>query len=178
MKRVIVFLIVLSMATMANAALQLTISGPTSLAINAVSTYTVGYTMTGLANDNLVAADVDIVCTIGTIGGGVILTTNRDTLLDWTAPDELNGNYEVSIVNDIRGTDLGSPLFSFQYTAPAIVGGGYISLLENSFYDTDWNQITGADLILPSIRQVLIGIPEPITFGLLGLGGLFLRRRK
>jgi hypothetical protein len=162
------------MATLANAALQLTISGPSCFATGAVQTYTVGYTMTGLANNNLVAADVDIVCTIGTIGGGVILATNRDKDLDFVGIDSLTGNYEVGILNDIHDTDLGSPLFSFQYTAPMACGVQTISLIENCFYDTDWNQITGSDLILPSIRVS----PEPMTLGLLGIGGLFLRCRK
>ncbi|MGD0551737.1 MAG: PEP-CTERM sorting domain-containing protein [Sedimentisphaerales bacterium] len=174
MKKLIVVLIVLSLASAANAQLTLTISGPTSIATNAVGTYTIGYSISYLSNRTLIASDVDIICDLGTIGGGVILTTNRDTEYDWTATNPISGNYEVTIVNDIRATDLGSPLFSFQLTAPGTTGVATISLIENVFCNDNWDVIT--DAVLPT--EVVTITPEPVTIGLLGLGVLFLRRRK
>ncbi|MGD0553111.1 MAG: PEP-CTERM sorting domain-containing protein [Sedimentisphaerales bacterium] len=175
MKKLIVVLIVLSMASAANAmgVLVLTISGPDSLVTGATGTYTVGY-----SGAQILAADVDIVVDYGTIGGGVILTTNNDRALDWLGINCVSGNYEVSIVNDISMTDLGSPLFSFQFTAPSAIppsGYAHISLIENAFFDLNWNQITGPDLFL---NGKTVTIPEPMTMGLLGLGTLFLRHRK
>lgn len=181
MKKLIVVLMVLSMATMANAALVLSISGPSSLLEGQVGTYTVSYSWNGMpstGSETLVSADTDIVSDLGSIGRGVILTTNRDTNLDIVGMDSLTGNYEVLLINDVANTDFGFPyqLFSFTLTAPAANGTAHIRLLENSYYDENWNQITSSDLILNG-KTVTI-IPEPITVTLLGLGGLFLRRRK
>ncbi|MGA2071701.1 MAG: PEP-CTERM sorting domain-containing protein, partial [Sedimentisphaerales bacterium] len=94
---------------------------------------------------------------------------------DWTATNPISGNYEVTIVNDIRATDLGSPLFSFQLTAPNAVGVAHISLIENAFFNDNWEAISPDSM--PTMT-VTISVPEPMTLGLLGLGGLFLRRRK
>ena len=170
MKRIIVVLMILSMATTVNAALTLTISWPSHLEPGESMTFTVGYS--GAA---ILAADVDIVCTVGAgvISNGVILTTNRDTALDIVGINPVSGNYEMAIMNDILGTDLGSPLFSFQWTAPSNYGAMTISLIENSFIGLDWELITGA--VMPTLNVTTI--PEPMTMGLLGLGGLFLRRR-
>jgi len=161
---------VLSVATLANAALTLTISGPTALGYNQVSTYTVSYS--GAA---ILGADVDIVVDYGTIGSGVILTTNRDAPLDFAGINPASGNYEVAIINDVAATDLGSPLFSFQVTSPMIYGVQTISLIENSFFDLEWNFI---DISTSMPSKTIVLIPEPVTIGLLGLGGLFLRRRR
>jgi hypothetical protein len=173
MKKLIVVLIVLSMASAANAMgglpLTLAISGPDSLVTGATGTYTVSY-----AGATILLSDVDIVTDLGTIGGGVILTTNRDTALDWTAENSITGNYEVSICNDVLQTDLGYLLFSFQLTAPGTTGVATISLIGNAFYDLDWNVLTNA--VLPTMEVTIT--PEPITIGLLGLGALFLRHRK
>ncbi len=160
---------ILSMATVANAALQLTISGPEWILPGSSATYTVSY-----SGATLVGVDVDIVVDCGTIGGGVIITTNRDSALDFIGPNPVGGNYEIAIINDVADTDLGSPLFSFQVTSSVIYGVQTISLIENSFIDLNWDQILGTTM--PSRTIVLV--PEPVTMGLLGLGGLFLLRRK
>jgi len=169
MKRLVVVLMVLSMATLANAALQLTISGPQWILPGGSATYTVGYT-----GGTILGSDVDIVVDYGTIGGGVILTDKRDHALDFVGPNPVGGNYEVAIINDVAATDLGSPLFSFQVTSPAIYCVQTITLIDNGQIDLQWNQVM--DAVMPSFSIVLV--PEPMTIGLLALGGLFLRRRK
>lgn len=176
MKKLLVLALVLSMATMANAGLVVSVSGPATLATNAVGTYTVSYTCSGLNNNNLVASDMDIVVDLGGIGGGVVVTTNVDTGLSYMGINSGTGNYESSLTNDVGDSDMGSPLFTFKLTAPASPGTAHVQLLENSFFDTDWNQITGGDLTLNG--ETVVVTPEPITVALLGLGGLFLRRRK
>ena len=162
---------VLSTVSLANAALTLTISGPSMFLPGAVGTYTVGYT-----GGTILGTDVDIVVDFGTIGGGVAITTNRDPALDYFGINSASPNYECAIINDIAGTDMGSPLFSFQFTAPAFLppgGVAHIQLLDNAQLDLNWNQVM--DAVMPSFR---VFAPEPMTLGLLGLGGLFLRRRK
>jgi len=174
MKKLLVLALVLSIATMANAALTLTISGPTSVVTNSVTTYTIGYSLGGF--NGLVSADMDIVSSVGSIGGGAAITTNRDTVIDIIGINSSTGNYEISLTNDNLGTDLTSPLATFQFTAPSVTGLASVQLLENSFFDLNWNAITGSDLSLPTLSVHVI--PEPMTLSILGLGGLFLRRRK
>jgi hypothetical protein len=179
MKKLLVLALVLSMATMANAALVLSIDGPTELATGAVGVYTVSY-----AGGTILGSYVDIISDIGAqpfnIGNGVIITTNRDSSIDVVGINSLSGNYEVGILNDVAATNLGSPLFSFEFTAPLTVPvGGYahISLLDNGQLDLTWTQVVSPDLgDMPSVAVHIT--PEPITMTLLGLGGLFLRRRK
>jgi hypothetical protein len=176
MKKLLIFMLVLGMASWANAALSVYISGPNTLSENEVGDYTVTYSGATIAS-----ADVDIVSDEGLqpygIGGGVILTTNRDSAYDIVGINSSSGNYEISMANGLTPpTDLGSPLFSFQYTAPSVApldGKVILSLIENSFFDLDWNLIEGT--VMPTLE---VTIPEPATIALLGLGGLLLRRRK
>jgi len=155
MKKFLVLVMVLGMASTVNAQLGLSISGPDSLVTNATGTYTVSY-----SGATMLAADVDIVVDFGSIGGGVILTTNRNSGLDFTGINIASSNYEVAIMNDVAATDLGSPLFSIVLTAPSVVPAGNkvtISLLENSFFDLSWNKITGT--VMPT-KQVIISLAK------------------
>ena len=173
MKKLMVVLMVLSMATIANATLTFTISGPTQLATGAVGVYTVGYSLS--PGWGILSTDHDITGTLGTIGGGVILTTNRDTALDFISISPVSGNYQIAICNDILGTNLGSPLFSFQFTAGSQTGTATLVMLDNgATYDLNWGPFT--DSVMGTLNVQIT--PEPMSLGLLGLGGLFLRRRK
>jgi len=187
MKKLLVLALVLSIATIANAQLTITMSGPSTLAQGAVGTYTVGYSISGawvtdaaLGDDlAIVGADTDIKSTLGTIGGGAFLTTNIDTAVVSfiKTSNPITSNYQVALMNDVADTDLGSPLFKFTLTAPMANGTATIKLLENAYIDTAFDQITGLDLA--AMPQMNVSItPEPMTIGLLSIGGLFLRRRK
>jgi hypothetical protein len=181
MKKLLVLALVLSMATLANAALTLTIDGPAVLDPGMVGTYTIGYT--GEASGPLGGYDLDIISDQGAqpfgIDGGVILTPTaaRDTGADIVGINTLSGNYEVSAESFTLATPvaMASPLFTINFTAGApntLVG---ISLINNGAFDTMANDIFG-EVDASFVKQVQI-TPEPMTLGLLALGGLFIRRK-
>jgi hypothetical protein len=180
MKKLLVLMLVLGMATMANAALTITISGPTELETGATGTYTIEYS--GITDFG--GFDFDAISDTGTLEGmwnissGAILAANYDTGAVLNGKNEASGNYELSAESFTLSTpvDMGSPLASFVFTAPstAPVGGiATLSLISNGLFDIGANEITG--ITMPTFA---VTIPEPMTIGLLGLGGLFLRRRK
>jgi len=173
MKKLLIFMLVLGMATMANASITLSISGPSELINGNTGSYTVSWT----GPNSLVSVDLDILTSDanGSIGNVVIVAAPRDTVLDYigaalTGPD---GN-ELMIVNDLNATPLSSNLFTFDVKAHKGTGSTTLSIVEWVFQDAAWNVITGNTLNTKTVTF----IPEPMTVALLGLGGLFLRRRK
>jgi len=172
MKKLLVLALVLSMATMASAALTVSISGPTQVLPLSVNTYTIGY-----SGDVLGGFDIDIITDVGAqpfgIGGGVITAVNRDTGADSVGINSATGNYEITAESFTMATpvDMGSPLATFTFAAPAS-GEVKISLIENAFLSIAAEQMFGAQL-----NGITVLVPEPMTMTLLGLGGLFLRRR-
>jgi len=174
MKKLLILVMVLAMASFANATL-VSISGPSTLDKDTTATYTVSYSGTPAVG----SADIDAVAdlaTKGTLSGGAIVATNRDTTTDWIAlPVGTNQNgYEFSAANATSGIALGTDLFTFVLTAVGNVGQVItLSMSENSFYDAVFVALPGVTL---SGMDVTI-TPEPMTIALLGLGGLLLRRR-
>jgi hypothetical protein len=174
MKKLLVLLMVLGLVSAANAALTVSISGPNSLETDETGTYTIDF-----SGADIISADVDVISDSGSqpygIGGGVVIATGRNTGLDWADLNTSTGNYELTAGQD-NGETIGGPLFTFEFTAPsAIPSGGTVtlSMIELSFFDADFEMVT------PSLGTMEVTItPEPMTIALLGLGGLFLRRRK
>ena len=169
-KKIGVMILVLTMAAAAKAELLFTLSGPSSLNFGQTGTYIIGYS--GL---EISGADIDIVVDKGELGGGVILVPHDSPPDIWIPPLSGPGNFEMWAINDSPPRDLGSPLFSFDFTAPSSGTIGEIatiSLLENSFLDLNFDNVEGA--IMPYMQITLT--PEPTTLVLLGLGGLLLRR--
>jgi hypothetical protein len=77
-------------------------------------------------------------------------------------------------VNQLAGSPkipAGTSLFSFDYLVPSVIGGW--SIYGGLSGSTSSNADTVA--LAPLTMNV---VPEPMTVALLGLGGLFLRRRK
>ena len=174
MKKLLILVMVLAMASFANATL-VSISGPSTLDKDTTATYTVSYSGTPAVG----SADIDAVAdlaTKGTLSGAALVATARDTGFDWIgAPMGSNSNgYELSVFQLTTGTALGSPLFTFVLTAVGNVGQVItLSMSENSFYEAVFVALPGVTL---SGMDVTI-TPEPMTIALLGLGGLLLRRR-
>jgi hypothetical protein len=144
-KKIIVTAIftLLSISAAANAELVLTISGPSSIAVGGTATYSVSYSGASLA-----VMDVDIVVDDvlkGTISNVVV----PGGPIPFSTVTPITGGFEVSIVNDSGGT-LPSGLFTFDLTATGTAGQViHVSMLENSFFDLNWNQITGT--VMPSL---------------------------
>jgi len=176
MKKLLILVMVLAMASLANATI-VSITGPSTIALGGTAAYTVSQSGTPAIG----SADIDAVAdlaTKGTLSAGAIVATGRDTTTDYIgAPFGTNSNgYEFSAANLTSGVALGTNLFTFTLTATGTLGQIIaLSMVENSFYDATFVQIPTGSVGLQGMNVTIT--PEPMTIALLGLGGLFLRRR-
>jgi hypothetical protein len=189
MKKLLVLALVLSLATMANAALTLQIN-VTGGVENPDGSYTLmpsdhltiaistpgGVLTDADQGDYLMLSDVGL----GAISGGVIENSATwwvNTLFDGAVaagapvPAGMDGVWgSVGIFTGFT-IPAGSVLFTLIDFHCEGEGDTVISI-----YTNDWNNIPGPEQLLDTV--VIHQIPEPMTMALLGLGGLFLRRRK
>jgi len=181
MKKLLVLVLVLGMASLANATtVTLSISGPTSLGLGETGTYTIS--KSGM---DALGVDVDIIADYGTqpydIDNGAYLPSNADPAVSGVGINGASGNYEIWVMDDIDGLDLGTDIGTFDWTAPSVAPGGdnivTLSLINNSVINLSWEVvgIDNADVV--ATEGIEVTVPEPITLALLGLGGLFIRRR-
>jgi len=184
MKKLLVLALVLSMATMASAALQISIGGvnPTAeVTLMPSETLSLGiYTDAALASTY-----TDYFVLTATIGTGSI---------DFLTGAPVVADDGMSVEHTMDAVTFASPMLDGMnqngvagglafFVLPGLAAGAQIFdgmvfhcdgpvACTITLYTTDFSTLTMVDQIV--VQQ----IPEPITMGLLGLGGLFLRRRK
>jgi hypothetical protein len=186
MKKFLVLMMVLGMATMANASLQISVGGDTDPVLSE-------YTLTG-PSDELIL-DIWATNTVVYGGGddwaGFELICNPMQAVISGGVSLWPGEPGVTIGNGINYAGLpafvpledgvsGTIVIMGAGVGPGKVFDGILLHCEGGMGDvviTLWGStdyITGTLLDTVIIHQ----IPEPMTMALLGLGGLFLRRRK
>jgi hypothetical protein len=175
MRKLLVLMLVLGLASWASAS-PVSISGPTSLTIGQTGTYTISLSGT----PRVICFDMDIHLNneLCPSSNWTIIATNIDTGYNYIGdPLHTPPNYgkEITAMQSSGNTPVGDDWITFQITnVDQTSNWTNITLEEVSFWDTNWLQIT--DMVLNSLA--VHNIPEPMTLVLLGLGGLFLRRRK
>ena len=173
MKKILVLMLVLGMASMATAAL--TITGPSSVvaggtvtmyvtadAASAVSGETawvwIDYAIYPASTGDALSNITKLAAMGGTLSAILDTTTYAPDAFKFVgANDPPNPPEELLVGNWV----------SFDLTAVTTTQGNSIIL---NLMDANFNIIAGG--------KTVAVIPEPMTIGLLGLGGLFLRRRK
>jgi hypothetical protein len=172
MKKLVVLMLVLGIVTMANAGLVW------STADNGDGTFNVSLTPTAdteIAALYINALDAEVSSITSMLGTGL---NNLETV---------SGGKTYGIHRSIGGVEdplaaSGDNLLSYVYTGSA---GDTINVLNS---DTGHPSLADSYLTLGNDTQVTFDsfddassvtmVPEPLTLGLLGLGGLFIRRRK
>ena len=178
MKKFLVLALVLSMATMASAGIvfqtAVTEVRPSDvITINLITT--AGELVNGLdigaitdgGKGGLASAPLTLNSNFNTINDPGVLVNAGGILVKW-----ITGNAGIGVF--ATGT-----LYSFQYHVPNLPASTFITIQDYSA-DPYWLPIVtygGVDHEGHLGAVVLHITPEPMTMGLLGLGGLFLRRR-
>jgi len=185
MKKLLVLAMVLSMTTMAYASLEISIDGDKEAEAATITVVPSGSVALDIWTNSAISTGngegyfaLAATMTGGTISGGQLADPTWWTILFY---------------DDAAGNGIGLPtgdngIFGYIATPPATVfpaGSTLINAIDFhcegpgdvlvSLYsiDLDTGALTG---VLDTV--VIHQIPEPMTIGLLGLGGLFLRRRK
>lgn len=184
MKKLLILMLVLAMTSMASALLQLSVNGdmdPTDSEYNVTPSdhLTLDIWTTTAISAGSGEGYYALACTTadGTISGGAAQIIQSDLTL--TIADDAVGNGYVPLQSGDNGV-YGS-IFST---------GGTIPANAVIFDEIDFHCESTTDVLVYLIEvtamwelgqvydSVLIHQPEPMTIALLGLGGLFLRRRK
>ncbi len=165
MKKILVLMLVLGVASMATAAL--TLSGPTQVVAGQTVTITMSADAESVTNGDYgyvyVGSDsFDSVVMLTSMSdgdmSGLSYTGNTYTYFYFVGADNPSDT-------DAPWLSAGNWV-SFDVTADSTTVGGTIVITASSNWGYDGD------------TQNILVIPEPMTIGLLGLGGLFLRRRK
>ena len=171
MKKLVVLTLVLGLASLANAALSLEYNG---LASSGAETLNLGGTAVIGINDSIGVSQISYL-DVKTLSGGLFTLSNAQLgPAAGDGPTDLLGPYDATAFGVdgwetevttawLPGSGFGGTTFSIDLLA---IGDGEIvvDLVDGSTFEI--------------LETMTITVPEPITMALLGLGGLFLRRRK
>ena len=176
MKKLLVLMLVLGLTSAANAALSFYIDGSdagTSIEVAQGATVTIQIyssdTSDWLAYTGM---DISTMSAFGSVGGEATNSTNAGTLGGITPYYELgwmDGFEATTAAGSVPSEVLAGVQHSFVYTAPMSDGSTRMGIFRPA---------TGYSWDADELDVLAITVPEPMTIALLGLGGLFLCRRK
>jgi hypothetical protein len=159
MKKLFVLMLVLGLATAANAALS----------IVAPATMAPGATVTVAVVDDTGNAYTAYIGGIDSTGMSATVNAGPDAAIQ-QSPAGYAGYYKIQALDFSPPSDI---LPGTHFIGSLTSGAGDLdgTVYSITMYDQQWSGVLDS-------ADVTVRIPEPITIGLLGLGGLFLRRRK
>ena len=169
MRKLLILTMVLGMASLASA--TVVVSGPTDV----VAGNTYSYSLSGTSADTAGYAGYVYVDYPGNPGGAVLSsvgmnTTNLTGTLSLYGTTYLPDGFLFVAANAPAATEVfAGEWFTFDMTIPA--GAAVDDVFGIDILNGSWSVVQDGALALTVV-------PEPITMALLGLGGLFLRRRK
>ena len=173
MRKIVVLILVLGIASMASADLTWTTTGGADLPsvdLNPGDSVTVRIASDSATGGTIytVAGDADVA---KITAQAVLPAAGDDASILTTYSSQLWVKWE-SKDSDEPFNNAAGPWMELTLTAPGTAVGGSSATINADMYAASNNRGTSGDLLTVNI------IPEPATLALLGLGGLLLRKRK
>jgi hypothetical protein len=166
MKKVLALVLVLGLASMANAAFV--IGGPDTLDTGAVGSYSISVNNQDVANlEGFLTASKGMISNTQVVWAGKMVGFDIN---DGAGGLGVWANFGSTVA-------AGIPLFTFDYTAPAEVGVVSLLMEDAATYGGSFN-LAGDEIQIGAGSLLVNVVPEPMTMSLLALGGLGLLRRR